>query len=554
MSSIVTANLTRVVRVTDTSILVITGTQDLSGYQPLDSDLTAIAALTTTSFGRSTLTLADAAAMRTQSGLGTLATQNGTFSGTSSGTNTGDQDLGGLLTISGAAETYAPLDLPVFPAGITLGVEGLGDGIIRLYSGALGEHQSIEVGDESVFINTAGESKPAGGFSLENNTEYQYVFSANGITAVRGVTVRDEDGVLALAALEKSANFTPIVGGVYLATATLTVTDPTPSQGAEFTVIVRNGTATVGPTAYATAGTVIRRIYHSGAWENYSGSVAIGSVTGLGTGVATALAVNVGSAGAPVVLNGALGTPSSGTVTNLTGTASININGTVGATTATTGAFTTVTTSGLVRVGGATSSFPALKANGAVLQARLADDSAYAQFNSGNITSGVSGQGSITVTNSSSQSVIQMSGSVNYGYHASSTVCHSWGNGTALNGTLDTSLSRVSAGVVGVGSGGSAGDVTGELRATIVNSVGTTESTSTTTGALRTSGGLGVAKRLRAAVVSTTGYTVATLPAGTVGDCAYVTDALAPTYLGALVGGGAITCPVFYNGAAWVSA
>jgi hypothetical protein len=38
-----------------------------------------------------------------------------------------------------------------------------------------------------------------------------------------------------------------------------------------------------------------------------------------GTGVATALAVNVGSAGAPVVLNGALGTPSSGNLSNCTG-------------------------------------------------------------------------------------------------------------------------------------------------------------------------------------------------------------------------------------------
>jgi hypothetical protein len=70
---------------------------------------------------------------------------------------------------------------------------------------------------------------------------------------------------------------------------------------------------------------------------------AVGSITGLGSGVATALAVNTGSAGAFVVNGGALGTPSSGTVTNLTGTASININGTVGATTPTTGAFTTVT-------------------------------------------------------------------------------------------------------------------------------------------------------------------------------------------------------------------
>jgi hypothetical protein len=70
---------------------------------------------------------------------------------------------------------------------------------------------------------------------------------------------------------------------------------------------------------------------------------AVGSITGLGTGVATALAVNVGSAGAFVTFDGALGTPSSGTVTNLTGTAAININGTVGATTPTTGNFTTVT-------------------------------------------------------------------------------------------------------------------------------------------------------------------------------------------------------------------
>lgn len=38
-------------------------TSSLSGYQPLDSDLTSIAELTTTTFGRSLLTLADAAAL-----------------------------------------------------------------------------------------------------------------------------------------------------------------------------------------------------------------------------------------------------------------------------------------------------------------------------------------------------------------------------------------------------------------------------------------------------------------------------------------------------------
>jgi len=79
-----------------------------------------------------------------------------------------------------------------------------------------------------------------------------------------------------------------------------------------------------------------------------------------GTGVVTALGVNTGSSGAFVVNGGALGTPSSGTVTNLTGTASININGTVGATTPTTGAFTTVSASGVVTVSAGSVSAPAI--------------------------------------------------------------------------------------------------------------------------------------------------------------------------------------------------
>lgn len=42
-------------------------------FQPIDADLTAIAALTTTAFGRSALELADAAALRTLAGLGSAA-------------------------------------------------------------------------------------------------------------------------------------------------------------------------------------------------------------------------------------------------------------------------------------------------------------------------------------------------------------------------------------------------------------------------------------------------------------------------------------------------
>lgn len=50
-----------------------------------------------------------------------------------------------------------------------------------------------------------------------------------------------------------------------------------------------------------------------------SAQPAISGISGLGTGVAAALAVNIGSAGAPVLFNGAGGTPSSITLTNGTG-------------------------------------------------------------------------------------------------------------------------------------------------------------------------------------------------------------------------------------------
>lgn len=65
----------------------------------------------------------------------------------------------------------------------------------------------------------------------------------------------------------------------------------------------------------ATSGNVLR-----GNGTNFvSAALGVGDLSGAGTGVLTALAVNVGSSGAFVVKDGALGTPSSGTLTSATG-------------------------------------------------------------------------------------------------------------------------------------------------------------------------------------------------------------------------------------------
>lgn len=47
-------------------------------------------------------------------------------------------------------------------------------------------------------------------------------------------------------------------------------------------------------------------------------------------------------------------------------------------------------------------------------------------------------------------------------------------------------------------------------------------------------------------------FTVATLPTGSAGQMAYVTDALTPAALSAVAGGGAVVVAVFHNGTTWI--
>ena len=104
--------------------------------------------------------------------------------------------------------------------------------------------------------------------------------------------------------------------------ATKVITAPSSSRS----YVVINTDSTHGVTIKASGQTGVTVPANSRGYVAFDGTDYVfvagtspQSLTGLGTGVATALGVNVGSAGSFVVNGGALGTPSSGTLTNATG-------------------------------------------------------------------------------------------------------------------------------------------------------------------------------------------------------------------------------------------
>ena len=142
-------------------------------------------------------------------------------------------------------------------------------------------------------------------------------------------------------------------------------TSPTLVSPALGTPTALVGTNITGTAAGLTAGNVTTNANLTGAITSTGNATVLGSFSS--ANLAGALTDETGTGSAvfaisPTLVTPALGTPSSGVVTNLTGTASININGTVGATTPNTGAFTTLSSTGNTTLGDATADL--ITANG----------------------------------------------------------------------------------------------------------------------------------------------------------------------------------------------
>jgi hypothetical protein len=309
----------------------------LGSYQPLDSDLTSIAALTTMAFGRSLLTQADAVATRTTLGAGTVT----------------GVTAAGPITSSGGS---APVISTSMATSRLLGRSSAGTGVAEEIS--LGANMTLSGGVLSASVTGGG-----------GGTVTSVGFSLPGIFSVSGSPITTA-GLISASLATQSANLVlagPTTGvpapptfrtlvagdiptiassqvsglgslatqsGTFSGTSSGTNTgdnavntlysglvsnanhtgDATGSTVLTLATVNENlgsfGSATAAPAFTVNAKGLIT------AASSTTITPAVGSITGLGTGVATALAANVGSTGAPVVLGGAGGTPSSITLTS----------------------------------------------------------------------------------------------------------------------------------------------------------------------------------------------------------------------------------------------
>jgi len=265
---------------------------------------------------------------------------------------------GGVTSVGNAATV-------VTNANLTGGVTSVGNAATVVTNANL-TGEATSVGNAATLTNSAVIGKVITGFTsgagvvAATDTILQAIQKLNGNTAASGSgTVTSVSVVTAngLAGTVATASVTPAI------TLTTSVTGIIKGDGTALSAAIAADFPTLNQSTTGNAATVTTNANLTGMVTSVGNAASLGSFTS--AQLATALTDETGSganvfATSPTLVTPALGTPSSGTVTNLTGTASININGTVGATTAAAGAFTTLSATGVTTVQAGTAALPAI--------------------------------------------------------------------------------------------------------------------------------------------------------------------------------------------------
>lgn len=194
---------------------------------------------------------------------------------------------------------------------------------------------TVKISGSSGFAGLQEASDLSGNYTSLSHINKGYAIATFAPIAINGTvtSVASSDGSITVTNPTTTVDLAIVKSPILTTSRTIgTITGDATSAGSSFNGSANNTNALTLATVNSNVGTfgsattsLTETVDAKGritAVSSQTVTPAVGSITGLGTGVSTALGINIGSAGALITFNGAAGTPSSLTGTNITGTAS----------------------------------------------------------------------------------------------------------------------------------------------------------------------------------------------------------------------------------------